>query len=67
MEVGGGDGGQPEPRARGVLEVRAEVGEIDEGHVVGVWPQWAQIGGYQVSGRELICFRGCEMGIRIYL
>ena len=32
MQFGEGDGSQAEARARGVLKVRADVGEIDEGH-----------------------------------
>lgn len=32
VEVGGGDGGEAEARERGILQVRAAVGEVYEGH-----------------------------------
>lgn len=38
MQVGGGHGGEAEPRFGCVLKVRADVGEVYEGHsCVGVW------------------------------
>lgn len=63
--VCGGDGGEAEARARGVLEVGAHVGEVYQGHdgreigvleELGLWPRWAQDGWWFRSMEELIVF-----------